>query len=510
MRKYIVPVVFSALVLLFKAVYDDIWYQRDVAWHAILSRSLAFVVSPFLRSVFTVEHLWRGRREVDGARNTIKIHKDGLGIPYIFAENDEDAFFGLGYAHALDRTWQMVSSRLACRGALSQHVGIKALTHDKVMRSLNLTGGTVVDNNLWKAYAAGVTEGLSTITTIPFEMKLLGIDVLETKWTVEDSDCIARMNLFYMSRGWTWESASAILENEIGSQKSEKLRMGFFEDAPFVLHRSTSLTDINNAPIEELQWAKLRPTGWTNDSIISSNSDDTPLSSSNNLTENQPRASSFEAVSMSDQNDNPLPYTGTGVEGSNAWAVGGQFTRSGRPVLAGDPHLEGTAPSFVYPSMLTSTQSNGKVIGGSVPGIPVILFGHNRYAAWSMTLSYNDVDDLFEVELVNGGKKKGSDVKEDGLELQCDQDDMDLEMDMYQYDGKLYPLELRQIYITVRDLPRPISYVVRSTHHGPLLSDVMPELKELNRDRHFKRFMARGSPSSQRSTAIAFASPTSM
>lgn len=83
--------------------------------------------------------------------------------------------------------------------------------------------------------------------------------------------------------------------------------------------------------------------------------------------------------------------------GSNAWALAGRWTASGKPLLAGDPHLEYSLPGIWHPVHLRAPGLD--VIGAALVGVPCVIIGHNRQIAWSMTNLQFDVQDLYEVKL---------------------------------------------------------------------------------------------------------------
>ena len=85
------------------------------------------------------------------------------------------------------------------------------------------------------------------------------------------------------------------------------------------------------------------------------------------------------------------------VPGSNAWAISGRHTASGKPILANDPHLEFTLPSAWYLVHLKAPDLD--VTGGSLPGIPAVIIGHNRRIAWGVTNLGFDVQDLYREQL---------------------------------------------------------------------------------------------------------------
>lgn len=130
---------------------------------------------------------------------------------------------------------------------------------------------------------------------------------------------------------------------------------------------------------------------------------------------------------------------------SNIWMVSGEHTASGKPLLANDPHLGFTAPILWY---LATLEAPGLYISGAtVPGVPFHLLGHNRHVAWGMTTTQSDQMDLF-VE-----KQEGS---------------------SYLRPGGPVLFESRDEVITVKDAD-PVTLTVRSTVHGPVISDLLGE-----------------------------------
>ncbi|HUJ49310.1 MAG TPA: penicillin acylase family protein [Bryobacteraceae bacterium] len=79
--------------------------------------------------------------------------------------------------------------------------------------------------------------------------------------------------------------------------------------------------------------------------------------------------------------------------GSNAWAISGKHTASGKPILANDPHLEWGIPSTWYQVHLQAPGLD--VIGVSLPGLPCVIIGHNQRIAWGVTNLGYDVQDLY-------------------------------------------------------------------------------------------------------------------
>jgi len=133
--------------------------------------------------------------------------------------------------------------------------------------------------------------------------------------------------------------------------------------------------------------------------------------------------------------------TGTEIApGSNAWAISGAHTASGKPILAGDPHLEWSIPSPWYLVHLKGGDLD--VTGASLPGIPAVIVGHNRRVAWSVTNLEFDVQDLYAEQI-------------------------DLQSGRYQMNGQVRQATLERDWIGVKG-QKPIQEDTWITAHGPV------------------------------------------
>lgn len=140
------------------------------------------------------------------------------------------------------------------------------------------------------------------------------------------------------------------------------------------------------------------------------------------------------------------PLFGQGL-GSNNWVVGGSRTASGRPHLANDPHLPPVFPTIWYANHLSGGEYH--VTGFTVPGVPGVVIGHNERCAWGVTNAFPDVQDVF-------------------IERFDPQDPA-----RYEVDGQWRPAEVVEETIRVRGR-RPSRITIRTTHRGPVFSDVLP------------------------------------
>ncbi|MBK5249409.1 MAG: penicillin acylase family protein, partial [Actinomycetales bacterium] len=140
---------------------------------------------------------------------------------------------------------------------------------------------------------------------------------------------------------------------------------------------------------------------------------------------------------------------GDGI-GSNSWAVSGDHTASGLPLLANDPHLGLSAPGIWYQVGLhcrtVSAECGFNVAGYSFSGLPGVVIGHNDNLAWGLTNMGSDSSDFFLERVFPDGT--------------------------YLYDGERLPLVERREVIAVNG-GDDITLTVRSTPHGPIISDVL-------------------------------------
>ncbi len=129
--------------------------------------------------------------------------------------------------------------------------------------------------------------------------------------------------------------------------------------------------------------------------------------------------------------------------GSNNWVVNGSHTKSGKPLLANDPHLSHSVPSVWY--MIHLKTPGLDVIGVSLPGLPFVILGHNEHIAWGMTNTGPDVQDLYIESFHVGDPKK------------------------YLHNGQWVDAEGRDERIKVRNQP-DYHFTVMVTRHGPIIS----------------------------------------
>ncbi|AHD00941.1 penicillin acylase family protein [Leisingera methylohalidivorans] len=304
-----------------------------------------------------------------GLSSPVEIVRDNANVPHIFGSfgaSDEDVYFGLGYAHAQDRLWQMTVMRRTAQGRLSEIFGTRTLETDTYLRRLDiyrLAQQSVAVQSpeamaALNAYAAGVNARLLEINEDALgrgapEMFLFNMPV--APWQPADSIAIMKLMALQLS----------------GHMKEEILRAR----TSLALNDATRIKDIlPDAPGKGLtalpEYAALVP--GVRQSALAAPAEESKLL---------------------------FPVAPRGLAGaSNAWAAASGRSAAGGTLLANDPHLQLSAPGVWYLARLEL--GSGGVIGGTIPGIPAVITGRSDALGWGITSSYLDDQDLF-VERLN-------------------------------------------------------------------------------------------------------------
>lgn len=299
-----------------------------------------------------------GELTVEGIDSEVKIVRDSYGMPHIFAETEDDAYFALGYAMAQDRMFQMDLVRRAIRGQLSEILGESLVPVDKLFKTV--TAKKKLDELFkedsppkisagMKAFAAGINYYLENGDgPLPAEFALLGYE--PEPWKPED--CWAAY--YYMAWDLNMAFGTEMLYDAIRKKVGDELAMEVMVVAP---EGSPTIIEGGKLP---------------------------PVSSSLDV---------FEAFDLA------MKVTGKKIgSGSNNWLVSGKKSVTDKPILANDMHLGFGAPGIWYEAHIQTPEMN--VSGVLVPGIPFIVVGATESVAWGYTNVMSDDADFY-VEKIN-------------------------------------------------------------------------------------------------------------
>lgn len=309
--------------------------------------------------------VYSGELTLSGLNEPVEVYYDEYGIPHIYAQNETDAYFALGYVHAQDRLFQMEMIRRAASGRLSAVLGKDLLKVDKLFRTLGihdfarahaqkfLNADTSAFQKAALAYQHGINEFVRTGKT-PLEFSIIGIP--KTEFKPEDIYLAVGFMSFGFAEGLRVDPVLEKIRTELGAEYLKDLAVQ---------------TPVNAVLIKNFDGKGNIP---TTDSLISFLS------------------TALEKI--------PVPLW----QGSNGWAVAGSRTASGQPILANDTHIGFSQPAVWYEAHLE--YPGYRFYGHHIAGIPFGLLGQNHFAGWGLTMFENDDTDFFYEETNEEGQVK--------------------------------------------------------------------------------------------------------
>lgn len=289
-------------------------------------------------------------------KEKIELTRDEYGVIHVLAQNDYDIYKGLGYAHALDRGMQLLLMRVLGKGQLSEHLDSsdESLEIDRFFRRMNFFGNTKDEvkkldkESLEKCnlYCDGINDIIKK--KYPWEFKLLGYK--PDKWTIEDCILISRM-IGYLTLAQSQFEIERLLVQLVQNGVTKNFLNELFPD----ILTGLDIELINKVKLVE----KIVPTSikWNN---------------------SVPR---FMA--------------------SNNWVISGKKTKSKKPILANDPHLEtNRLPNVWYEIVLK--ENDNFAIASTMPGLAGILLARTKHLAWGATYTFMDSIDSWIEECKDG------------------------------------------------------------------------------------------------------------
>jgi len=365
---------------------------------------------------------YQGVIPLAGLSDSVVIYRDERGIPHIYASTEHDLYLAVGYVSAQERLWQMDLIRRSTTGRLSEIFGRSFVQPDIISRCLQIpekSSRILKDmdpdiSECLQAYTDGVNHFIVTCKKLPVEFRILSYK--PDLWCLEDIvNIIGLMGWSLGSRNLTAEIFNYQLVRKLGTEMASSLIPGW---------------DIAS----EIVYPGFR----LNDTLISA------------------AIASIISFDM-------IKYLGVpSFSGSNNWAVSGNRSETGKPLLSNDMHLPFNNPAIwiqihqVVPGKLNAT-------GVVIPGQPFVVAGHNERIAWGMTNLMVDDVDLY-TEKINPENRE-----------------------QYLFNGEWREMKKKEEIIRIRGGKQEMA-VLRFTHRGPLISGLInldrisPKIKWLGYD----------------------------
>jgi penicillin G amidase len=412
-------------------IYFVFWLLVSLAYMYILlmgvpwsdqPTALGKLVNPysgFWQNAESVNSIEDFNLESAALKGSVSVHFDQRMVPHQYGDHVSDHAFVLGFLHAKFRLWQMDVAVRAASGRLSEILGNGQINHDRIQRRKGLGPAAKQIAEFWKkdtegyemlsAYINGVNTYIDQLTpaTYPLEFKLLSYE--PENWTAEHTAYMVLSMAETLA-----QKAEDAQRNNIRHLFGDSIYHHFFaEYSEFV--------------------SPVIPTGAGTFSTVQSEDTMQGLLY-NNLTPSIP--------------DYEEPEAGLG---SNSWAIAGEKTKAGYPLLANDPHLKLNLPSIWFECQWKTPDFH--VHGVSIPGLPGIVIGFNEYHAWGITNVAHDVLDWYAIKWANDEKTA------------------------YLVDDESFPVEWVYEEIKVKGQPTVIDSV-RYTQWGPVVYEGSEDFRE--------------------------------
>lgn len=371
-------------------------------------------------------------------KSDVKIVFDKYLIPHIEAANDYDAFYALGYVHAMERLFQIELMKRFAYGRISETFGnvkfgynsifADALTMDVWLRTIGLWRAAEVSIKkmdeesirIAEAYCAGVNDYIRS-GNIQIEFKLLGVKPEEIRPV--HLLAIGRVTGWSLSVNHIQELIRYLLAVEIGESLQKELFPPLNYSGRAIVESSSleNKSETRNKGVEK----------------------------SGNLIDKSYYDSAVAVLDGLSRVENII-FSAFPKNASNNWAISGKKSVSGYPILANDPHLQHSAPSIFYAVHIKTPELN--VLGVSIPGTPAVILGHNERVAWAATNTFADVQDIYfeKIDPTNSNRY------------------------IYKDESKEFYYEEHTIFEkTEGGKFIPHKFTIRHTIHGPVLNDAL-------------------------------------
>jgi penicillin amidase len=348
---------------------------------------------------------YNARIDLERLTGPVTVYRDSLGIPHIYAINEQDLYRTVGFVMAQDRLWQMDLMRRVTTGRLSEVLDPDLVEIDQLFRALQfqkkseivLSGTDPHIIECLEAFSDGVNQYIEkNERRLPFEFAMLGYKP-EPWEPIHSANLIGYMS-WDLASGWSEEMAlykmKQVLEDTLFKELLPDMR---YQSTPVFPEFMTSHDDL------ELQSRLDDAAGFVEEMGLQV----------------------FRA--------------------SNNWAVSGDRSNTGKPLMANDMHLGLMAPGIWY-QMHQVVEGSLNVTGVVLPGAPYVICGHNEDISWGMTnVTVDDTD--FYLETIN---------PEDS--------------NQYRLDGQWVDLEIVEEHIPVKGSDEPVTRVNKYTCRGPVVS----------------------------------------
>lgn len=298
---------------------------------------------------------YKGELIASGLGADVTVYRDERGMPHIYASNEHDLYYSVGYLSAQERLWFMDLIRRITQGRLAEVMGEKLVETDKFLRCLEMTAKSKIllstEDSATLSYMQAYTDGVNSYITaagkkLPPEFRILGYK--PEPWRLEDiANIVGYMGWDLAKDNLTADLFYYRLSQKLGAEKATRL-----------------IPDWN--AVNEVVFPDFKL-------------DQNLLNDAQRFISSMDKLEAIGVASFS---------------GSNNWAVSGKRTETGKPLFSNDMHLNFGSPG-IWMQMHQVIPGKLNVTGVVIPGEPFVVAGHNEKIAWGETNLMVDDIDLF-------------------------------------------------------------------------------------------------------------------
>lgn len=395
-----------------------------------------------------------GPSTIPGLVHEVRATRLADGRYRIEARSEADLYRVQGYLQARDRMFQMDLFRRMGRGRLAALVGDvpfgdgTALQNDAFHRFLGFERDAELlwsamdaeERGLLEAFSEGVNHWIRTGAPA-LEHRLLGATV--EPWRPTDTLVVYRTLMFGLNHNYSRELRRLAVACALGIDAAERLWPSRVEFGPVFLPDADVPSTVYDVAPAIAPALRERLPGLCADARARETRHGAASTA-------RPRRGAIDLTALGPA----ARLLREGMLASNNWVVSGARTRSGRPILANDPHIPLMNPPLAWG--VWQVLPDREIVGFTFAGIHLVVFGQNDGVAWGGTTNTVDTQDLYvEAALPPSPELPGGGVL---------------------YDGRAVPFDVREESFEVRG-GEPLVRTVRFTRHGPVLGDLDPFLE---------------------------------
>lgn len=398
----------------------------------LLILAAAIVLGSYLYLRATLPE-YDGQLTASGLNAPVDVIRDSCGVPHIFAQSEEDAYFALGYCMAQDRLVQMEIMRLMARGRLSEMMGPATVEVDKLHRLIlsayDLEESFKSSSSPARMVATAFVRGINAYIRDPrssIAPEFVASGHQPQLFTIEDVALVKPLFVWMMSASFRSELLKAAVIQKVGPEMANELFIDHNEGYPTTIPEGESLyPGFKEAAIP----AAIQATA------------------TGSIEKQENATTLLSALTDIENTLDSLGLLQPGVA-CNSLVISGEKTASGKPILAQDYHLMHTIPSFLYEAHLSTPTFT--VTGYIFVGQPYVFGGQNEHVSWVFTNGGGDEIDFYMEKLHPDDPNK------------------------YLHKNSYEDMEVRKEIIKVKG-GEDVEMTVRLTRHGPVIDELVKD-----------------------------------